>query len=60
MTEIRHRALHILFNDDLPIGQFKAIVDINGKALNRDFAQDIITILDDYGMDAYNPKCFKR
>lgn len=60
MSEIRHRALHILFENSLPNEQISTILDINGKAIIKDFRQDIMSVIDDYWNEAYNHKCFKR
>jgi len=62
MQKIRHRALHILNGNDLPVTQLLTTTQINQTTLIEECRNDIYEVLQFWekeGREAYNPKVFK-
>ena len=53
-----HKALHVIFTNELPHEQIESLVDINGYALSNEFRYDIQDLLSNYAIEEmYNTKC---
>lgn len=58
LPETKHRALHTLFEDQLLHQQVQTLVDLTGKAINKNFRDDVMSVMWDYEIDqTYNEKC---
>jgi len=54
----QHKALHTLFEDQILHQQVQTLVDLTWKAINKNFRDDIQSVLWDYELDQmYNEKC---
>ena len=58
LWDVKHRALHTLFADQILHQQVQTLVDLTWKAINKNFREDIVSVLWDYELDEmYNEKC---
>jgi len=56
--ELKHRAHHTIYENQAPHEQIIEIVDVTGKAFNAVFADDLMSVVNDYDLeDIYNHKC---
>ena len=55
-----HKSHHIVFENKAPHEQIVQIVDVTWKAFNAVFADDIMSVVNDYDIeDIYNHKCVR-
>ena len=60
IKDMKHRAFHMVFDNQTPAEQLGTIVDITWKAFNKVFADDIMSVINDYDEEEiYNEKCIK-
>lgn len=62
LTEVQHRAWHILYKNELPIETLNSNFEMNKSTLIEECRQDIEELLKFWkkeGKDAYNPKSIK-
>ena len=58
LKQVKHRALHTMFSNELPHEQVLDIVDLTGKAINKVFSQAIMEVVNDFTPEEmYNEKC---
>ena len=58
LREVKHRALHTMFENKLPAEQISEIVDLTWKAFNKVFAESIIEVVNSFTPEEiYNQKC---
>jgi len=59
LKDVKHRAFHVVFENDLPHEQIETLLDLNWNALNYEFTQDITEFLKERTIeDIYNGKCY--
>jgi len=56
--DVKHRAHHILYDNNAPHQQLQEIIDLTGKAFNKCFTDDITDLIENYEIDEiYNERC---
>ena len=58
ISDTKHKALHILHENDLLHDQIKTLIDISGNSIQTVFREELFSVLQDYTPEQiYNEKC---